>query len=142
MTTTELSSALRAAADRLWTAQATGSPCAPVRDLIGTVDEAYAVQQHNIGRALGEGGRLIGRKIGLTSPAVQQQLGVDQPDYGALFAHLTTDSDTPVPIRGLLQPKAEYGLFAVEMADLARSEQNYRENTAILLTRLAGLRSA
>lgn len=106
------------AADRLWAAQATGAPCPPVRDLVGDVDQAYAVQRHNIDRAQAEGGRLIGRKIGLTSPAVQQQLGVDQPDYGALFDHLTTRSGEPVPVGGLLQPRAEAEVVLILGADL------------------------
>lgn len=120
--TERLSPTLQEAADRLWNAQRTGVPCAPVRDLITDVDEAYAVQQHNVDRSLEEGGRLIGRKIGLTSPAVQQQLGVDQPDYGALVDRLTTTSGEPVPIDGLLQPKAEAEVVLVLGADLDDEE--------------------
>lgn len=114
---------LVAAADQLWSAQASGVPCPPVRELLRDVDEAYAVQQYNVDRVQREqGGRLIGRKIGLTSDAVQRQLGVDQPDYGALFEHLTSRSGEPVPTGGLLQPKAEAEVVLVLGADLDLAE--------------------
>jgi 2-keto-4-pentenoate hydratase len=51
-----------------------------------TADEAYAVQMRWTELRLGRGERILGRKIGLTSRAVQQQLGVDEPDYGSLWA--------------------------------------------------------
>ena len=65
---------------------------APIRPQLGgegaDVDIAYAVQEINTERALKEGRRLVGRKIGLTSIAVQKQLGVDSPDFGMLFADM------------------------------------------------------
>lgn len=119
---TSLDDRLLDAAERLWVAQISASPCAPVRDLVRTVDEAYAVQQHNVARTLEDGGRLIGRKIGLTSEAVQRQLGVDQPDYGALFDHLRTHSGQSVPVAGLLQPRAEAEVVLVLGADLDQAD--------------------
>ena len=97
------------AADRLWQAHIDRQPCAPVRDLIGLtdIDAAYAVQQKNTERWIQQGRRLVGRKIGLTSKAVQQQLGVDQPDFGMLFADMCIDDGEPIDIARILQPKVE-----------------------------------
>ena len=53
------------------------------------------------------GRRLVGRRIGLTSPAVQRRLGVGRPDLGALFADMAVGEDEPVAPGRLLQPKVE-----------------------------------
>ena len=86
-------------------------PCATC---IGAdAEAAYRVQQHNVERVIDERGwRVCGRKIGLTSPAVQAQLGVDRPDFGALFAECGYGDNEEVPFAGLLQPRieAEVGL--------------------------------
>ncbi|MFG1481125.1 fumarylacetoacetate hydrolase family protein [Xanthobacter sp. V4C-4] len=99
---------IQAAADRLAAAARDGRPCEPVRDLIGLdLDAAYQVQFLNTRRDLEAGRRLVGRKIGLTSKAVQQQLGVHQPDFGVLFADMEYGDGEEVPFARLLQPKAE-----------------------------------
>ncbi len=97
------------AARRLWDAARTGTPCAPVRELIedGDIDAAYAVQEINTLRAVEAGRRLTGRKIGLTSKAVQAQLGVDQPDYGMLFADMDVPEGEDIALSSILQPKVE-----------------------------------
>ena len=97
-----------AAARRLWDAESSG-PCAPVRDLIGTddLDAAYAVQERSTARALERGRRIVGRKIGLTSPAVQAQLGVDRPDFGMLFADMAAGEGLPIAAARTMQPKIE-----------------------------------
>ena len=99
-------------------------PCAPVRDLLGTADVAlaYAVQEALTARRLASGARVVGRKIGLTSPAVQQQLGVDQPDFGVLFDDMACAETEPVPSDRLLQPKAEAELAFVLAEDLAEGD--------------------
>ena len=78
------------AADRIVAAAKSGQPVSPVRDLLGVSDItlAYAVQQELTRRRIVNGAKVVGRKIGLTSAAVQQQLGVDQPDFGVLFADM------------------------------------------------------
>jgi 2-keto-4-pentenoate hydratase len=102
-------SAVEAAADRLATAARTGVACAPVADLLGPDDiaAAYQVQRRLTERRLAGGARIVGRKIGLTSPAVQRQIGVDRPDFGVLFDDMRYDDGAEIPIGRLLQPKAE-----------------------------------
>ncbi|WP_338899951.1 fumarylacetoacetate hydrolase family protein [Streptomyces sp. TG1A-60] len=105
---TDMDAVARAAA-RLAGAMDDGRPVAPVRDLLGEQDiaAAYAVQQELTRRRLAGGAVVVGRKIGLTSPAVQKQLGVDQPDFGVLFADMDVSAEPEVPSERLLQPKAE-----------------------------------
>ncbi|MEU4658417.1 fumarylacetoacetate hydrolase family protein [Streptomyces sp. NPDC023723] len=109
MTSTPAISREQAAADRLERASSTGQSCEPVTDLLGRtdIDLAYRVQQAVTGRRLAAGARLIGRKIGLTSEAIQSQVGVDRPDFGVLFADMRYTDGEEVPIRRLLQPRAE-----------------------------------
>lgn len=104
-----MNNTIQEAADRLWQAHVEQRPCAPVRDLIGMtdIDAAYAVQQKNTERWLQQGRRLVGRKIGLTSKAVQKQLGVDQPDFGMLFADMCAADGEPINPGHILQPKIE-----------------------------------
>ena len=109
------------AAQRLWLASEQGQPCAPVRDLIALTDVAgaYAVQEINTRAWLGAGRRLVGRKIGLTSVAVQKQLGVDQPDFGMLFADMAVCDGEPVAAGAVMQPKVEAEIAFVLGRDLA-----------------------
>ena len=111
---------IRQVADLLWTAGRTLAPCAPVRDLLaeGGIQAAYAAQEINTQRSLAEGRRLVGRKIGLTSVAVQKQLGVDQPDYGMLFADMAMPDGLEIPTGRLIQPKAEAEVAFVLGRDL------------------------
>jgi 2-keto-4-pentenoate hydratase len=97
------------------------SPIAPLRDVLDPtdIDGAYAVQAINTAHWVGEGRRLVGRKIGLTAKAVQTQLGVDQPDFGALFADMRiADGGRLDPARAI-QPKAEAEIAFVLGRDIA-----------------------
>jgi 2-keto-4-pentenoate hydratase len=108
------------AAARLSTAQRDGVPCAPVRDLIGRSDiaAAYAVQSRIVADFVAGGRTPVGRKIGLTSPAVQAQLGVDQPDFGVLFSDMNCPVAEPVDVSRLLQPKVEAEIAFVLSANV------------------------
>lgn len=104
--------AIAAATERLAQALETRVPCAAVRDLIGTDDlpAAYAVQQGLVQKRLAGGVTVVGRKIGATSEAVQNQLGVDQPDFGYLLSDMDVShgtDGTPISMRPLLQPRVE-----------------------------------
>ena len=98
----------------------TNKPAAPIRDLIskGGIEAAYAVQEVNTNYWLKSGRRLVGRKTGLTSKAVQKQLGVDQPDYGMLFADMNVPEGQPIAVTDVLQPKAEAEIAFVIGKDL------------------------
>lgn len=86
-----------------------GTPIAPIRPQLTNldVDAAYAIQLENTAHWEREGRRLAGSKIGLTSRAVQKQLGVDRPDFGVLFADMIVAEDEPVAAGRVLQPKIE-----------------------------------
>ncbi|MDA7417716.1 2-keto-4-pentenoate hydratase [Xenophilus arseniciresistens] len=108
---------------RLRQAQATGSPIAPLREEIPDGDAAYAVQRANVRFAQQQQGqRIVGRKIGLTSLAVQKQLGVDQPDFGTLFADMVYGDDEAVPARAVLQPKVEAEIALVLDRDIVHAD--------------------
>ncbi|WP_267618700.1 2-keto-4-pentenoate hydratase [Gordonia bronchialis] len=108
------------AAARLQAAQETGVACAPVRDLIGSRDvaTAYGVQRIIVGDRVAAGARVVGRKIGLTAPAVQEQLGVDRPDLGVLLDDMAEREDSGIALAGLLQPKVEAEVAFILGADL------------------------
>ena len=96
-------------AAELRTAEKSGVPIAPIRARMPDDDgeTAYAVQRANSHARVAAGGRIIGRKIGLTAKAVQAQLGVDQPDFGTLYADMIYGDDEEIPWSRLQQPKAE-----------------------------------
>jgi 2-keto-4-pentenoate hydratase len=113
-------SAVAQAAERLIAAARTGVPAAPVRDVLGSTDvvSAYEVQNVLTAARTAAGARVVGRKVGLTSPVVQRQLGVDQPDFGVLFDDMLVPSGGEVDSGRLIAPKAEAEIAFVLSADL------------------------
>jgi len=73
------------------------------------IDDAYAISRHMLGRRQAQGERLVGKKIGVTSKAVQDMLGVHQPDFGFLTDRMQLHDGAIVSIAdaGLIQPRAE-----------------------------------
>lgn len=112
--------AVRQAAATLRTAAADRVPCAPVRELIGRTDAAaaYGVQELITAARVAAGATVVGRKIGLTSTAVQAQLGVLQPDFGVLFDDMAYGDGDLVPVTRLLQPRVEAEIGFVLAEDL------------------------
>jgi len=72
-----------------------------------TVQDAYAVQQRLMARRLAAGEKVIGKKIGVTSQAVMDMLGVFQPDFGWLTDAMVYNEGESIPMSRLIQPKAE-----------------------------------
>jgi 2-keto-4-pentenoate hydratase len=119
-----LNAVIKDVADRLFHAAESGQAIAPVRDLLpeGDVAAAYRVQETNTRRALAAGRRLVGRKIGLTAKVVQQQLGVDEPDFGMLFADMALADGEEVTKGRLIQPKVEAEVAFVLGRDLTTEQ--------------------
>lgn len=111
---------IQEASQALWQARSTRQTIARISETydITSLQDAYAVSELNIARAVAQGARISGKKIGLTSKAVQQQLGVDQPDYGVLFSDMEYLSGAEVPAQRLIQPKAEGEIAFVVGRDL------------------------
>ena len=123
------------AADDIKGAYETGTPCNPVRELLDAndIDGAYDIQENVTGWRLESGARLIGRKIGLTSVAVQKQLGVDQPDYGMMFDDMAVPDGEEIPAGRVSQPRVEAEVAFVLAGDLV----NARPSTAEVINAVA-----
>lgn len=72
-----------------------------------TIDDAYAIQQRMLARRLAAGEKVVGKKIGVTSKAVMDMLGVFQPDFGWLTDGMVYNEGQAIPANTLIQPKAE-----------------------------------
>lgn len=100
---------MRRLADELLDATETLEPVAPLRDRVidMTLEDAYAVQTHQLERHLADGRVLAGRKVGLTSLAMQKQLGVDSPDFGFFFEDMVHHEGAKLPAGAFIAPKVE-----------------------------------
>ena len=106
-------------ADELYNAQERKIPIKSIgkREPAFDTETAYEVQLYNVRRMLETSDRLSGMKIGLTSPAMQEQLGITEPDYGHLYAS-SARPDGRISISDLIQPKIEAELALVLKGDL------------------------
>jgi 2-oxo-hept-3-ene-1,7-dioate hydratase len=83
-----------------------------------SMDDAYAVQAAWVERKLGDGRRVIGRKIGLTSKAMQAALSIDIPDSGILLDDMWFEDGATVPPGRFIQPRIEAEIAFVMKSDL------------------------
>ncbi len=92
----------------------------PIADRYPGIDvvDAYEVQLLNIRRRLDDGGKVVGHKVGLSSLAMQQMMGVDEPDYGHLLADMEVFEDVPVDTAKFLLPRVEVEVGFILGADL------------------------
>ena len=93
---------------------------APPRERIPglTIDDAYAVQRELIGLRCAAGARRIGRKVGLTSRAMQEMLGVEQPDFGVLLDDMVVPERAGLDTSRLIAPRVEAEIAYVIGVDL------------------------
>ena len=106
--------------DELFDAWHSAQQIAPLTDREPniTIDEAYRVQMHTIGRRIAEGERVVGRKIGITSKAVMQMLKVDQPDFGHLLSGMTYNEGESLETKQFCQPRGEGEIAFILAKDL------------------------
>ncbi|MCC2632236.1 MAG: 4-oxalocrotonate decarboxylase [Ramlibacter sp.] len=134
--------AVQAAARALHEARAQRRAIPPIsasHDIAG-LDAAYAVAGLNVRARLDEPGRrIVGKKVGLTSKAVQLQLGVDQPDFGVLFDDMEFLSGDEIPSVRLLQPKVEAEVAFVVGRDLPTGVPSWAEFLAAIAHALPAL---
>lgn len=128
------SQSIQQAAQALAQARASRRAIPRVSETFGItgVDAAYAVAEINTRRRIESGRRAVGLKVGLTSKSVQQQLGVDQPDFGILFDDMEYLSGEEVPMARLLQPKVEAEVAFVVGRDVEGQTPTYSEFLACL----------
>jgi 2-keto-4-pentenoate hydratase len=83
-----------------------------------TLDDAYAIQLIQVRQRVADGAAIIGYKVGLTSAAMQQQMGVYEPDFGHLLTGMLYPADAAVPVDRFRQPRAEPEIALILADDL------------------------
>lgn len=106
--------------DELYTALSTGKTVSPLtsRGFDITIEDAYHIQQRMLLRRLEKGEKVVGKKIGVTSAAVMNMLGVHQPDFGYLLDGMVYNEGESIPMDTLIQPKAEGEIAFLMKKDL------------------------
>lgn len=84
-----------------------------------TIEDGYRIQQRLIERRIQAGEKVIGKKIGVTSQAVMDMLGVNQPDFGQLTDRMVINQGESIAMEALIQPKAEGEIAFVLKQDLS-----------------------
>ena len=108
-------------ADQLWEADRARAPVEPLTDRHRGLDvsDGYAIQTRNIERRVAAGAHIRGRKIGLTSRAMQELLGVTEPDYGVLLDDMFVEDGDEIPLETMVQPRVEAEMAFVLGQDLS-----------------------
>ena len=108
---------LSAIADRLRAAERDRAPIAPLTESYPGLEptDAYAIQLRNIRRRTAP---VVGHKVGLTSAAMQQMMGVGEPDYGHLLADMRLAEDVPADAGRYCFPRVEIEVAFILGADL------------------------
>jgi 2-keto-4-pentenoate hydratase len=88
------------------------------RDNSLTVEDAYQIQLNIVKNKLEEGRTIIGKKVGLTSAAMQKMLNVNEPDYGHLFDNMQFEDNAVIQIDSMISPKVEAEIGFVLAEDL------------------------
>ena len=85
-----------------------------------TIEDAYQISTATLELRLKDGERVVGKKIGVTSKAVQEMLGVFQPDFGFLTDRMHYPDGAVIGLRSanLIQPRAEGEVAFVLKSDL------------------------
>lgn len=111
---------LQEAARALRAAELARAPIPPLRQRYPGIDvqDAYRIQLLGIEQRLADGARIAGHKVGLSSAAMQQMMGVHQPDYGHLLADMELPQDRPVPAGRYCAPRLEVEVGFVLGGDL------------------------
>jgi 2-keto-4-pentenoate hydratase len=97
------------AAEALRVAEATQTAVPPLVQTYPGIDvvDAYEIQLINIRRRIEAGATVYGHKVGLSSKAMQEMMGVDEPDYGHLLSDMVYTEDRPIPTQSFLIPRVE-----------------------------------
>jgi len=97
------------AAGLLWAAERDLAPVDPLTETFPGIDavDAYEIQLINIRRKIAAGARVRGHKVGLSSPVMQQMMGVDEPDYGHLLDSMVLSGAAPIPAGRYCYPRIE-----------------------------------
>ncbi len=104
-------------ADRLWAAERDRAPIPPLTVEYPKLDaaDAYRIQLHNVDR---RDMPVVGHKVGLSSLAMQQMMGVDEPDYGHLLADMRLFENEPADTGRYCYPRVEIEVGFVLGRDL------------------------
>ncbi|GEL20667.1 2-keto-4-pentenoate hydratase [Pseudonocardia asaccharolytica] len=130
-----------AKARALYEARRTRIPIPPFTDAEPDLDMAdgYAIQAELVPLLLADGDRIIGHKVGLTSKAMQQLIGVDSPDYGPVLASTVYRDGDTVPLDRFIQPKIEAEIVFVLGERLAGPGVTVTQARAAIAGAVAGM---